>query len=71
MDFTNGVDKIDLSGLGFTSLTTSSPGSGQLRVSLSGDELTTYVKSDVATNFIIGFAGNQMAALDATDFIFG
>lgn len=70
-DFTNDVDKIDLSGLGFTSLVTGTPGAGQLRVSLSSDLSWTYVKSDTATNFIIAIQGNHLADLDADDFIFG
>ena len=69
-DFENGIDKIDLRGLGFASLVTSSPGAGELRASLSTDSTITYIKSDVTTNFLISISGDHLAELDNSDFVF-
>lgn len=70
-DFEDGVDKIDLSGLGFTTLVAGTPGVGQLRVTVNSDSSWTYIKSDTATNFLIAIQGDVLADLDVEDFIFG
>lgn len=71
VDFENGVDKIDLSGLGFTTLTTSATtASNQLKITYSSGTDRTYIQNG-QNNFEFFIDGNVAAALDATDFIFG
>lgn len=70
-DFENGSDKIDLSGLGFTTFITSGTTSaGQLRMSYSSTSDRTYVKSD-QIDFSFYLDGNRTGDLDSSDFIFG
>lgn len=69
-DFENGVDKIDLTGLGFTTLTSTTTVAGELRLSYSSTSDRTYVKSDqVDFNFYLD--GDRRGDLDNSDFIFG
>lgn len=69
-DFENGVDKFDLTGLGFTSLTASTTAAGELRFSYSSGSNRTVVKSD-QVDFTFYLTGDQRTNLDNSDFIFG
>lgn len=66
-DFTIGTDKIDVSGLGFTGVTTGTAGAGQLKVRYDSYYNYTYVY-DTGTGFGFYMAGNK-SALTAADFI--
>lgn len=66
-DFTIGVDKIDVTGLGFTGLTAGTAGAGQLKLRYDSYYNFTYVY-DTGTGFGFYMAGNKLA-LTAADFI--
>jgi parallel beta-helix repeat protein len=71
MDFTPGADKIDLTGLGFTSLiTTGTTSVGELRLAYSATSDRTYVRSDQST-FEVALSGDYRGVLNNSDFIFG
>eukprot|EP01030_Chromulinospumella_sphaerica_P007563 gene7563-7393_t len=72
-DFTVGVDKIDVSGLGFLGLGDGSNGTLYMTLNAAGDK--TYVKSAAAdadgNRFEIALNGNYLNTLTASDFVFG
>lgn len=72
-DFTAGVDKIDVSGLGFVGLGDGSNGTLYMTLNAAGDK--TYVKSAEAdadgNRFEIALSGNYLNTLTASDFVFG
>ncbi len=72
-DFTVGVDKIDVSALGFTGLGDGSNGTLYMTLNAAGDK--TYVKSSEAdadgNRFEIALSGNYLNTLTASDFVFG
>lgn len=72
-DFTAGVDKIDVSGLGFVGLGDGSNGTLYITLNAAGDK--TYIKSaetDADGNrFEIALNGNYLNTLTASDFVFG
>lgn len=72
-DFTAGVDKIDVSGLGFLGLGDGSNGTLYLTLNTAGDK--TYIKSAEAdadgNRFEIALNGNYLDTLTASDFVFG
>jgi parallel beta-helix repeat protein len=72
-DFTAGVDKIDVSGLGFVGLGDGHNGTLYITLNAAGDK--TYIKSAEAdTNgnrFEIALSGNYLNTLTASDFVFG
>lgn len=72
-DFTHGVDKIDVSALGFLGLGDGSNGTLYLSLNAAGDK--TYIKSSVPDadghRFEIALSGNYMNTLTADDFVFG
>lgn len=72
-DFTVGVDKIDVSGLGFIGLGDGSNGTLYMTLNAAGDK--TYVKSAEAdangNRFEIALSGNYLNTLTASDFVFG
>ncbi|EJM17019.1 parallel beta-helix repeat (two copies) [Pseudomonas sp. GM18] len=72
-DFTAGVDKIDVSGLGFLSLGDGHNGTLYITLNAAGDK--TYIKSaetDADGNrFEIALSGNYLNTLTASDFVFG
>lgn len=72
-DFTVGVDKIDVSGLGFLGLGDGSNGTLYLSLNAAGDK--TYIKSSEAdadgNRFEIALSGNYLNSLTASDFVFG
>jgi Ca2+-binding RTX toxin-like protein len=71
-DFTVGVDKIDVSGLGFLGLGDGSNGTLYMTLNAAGDK--TYVKSSQAdadgNRFEIALNGNYLNTLTASDFVF-
>lgn len=71
-DFENGIDLIDLSGLGFTDFTEAgTTNAGEIRVQLSGSGTYTFIKSNQLPDFTIALSGDRTADIDASDFIFG
>ena len=72
-DFTAGVDKIDVSGLGFLGLGDGSNHTLYMTLNAAGDK--TYVKSADAdadgNRFEIALNGNYLNTLTASDFVFG
>lgn len=72
-DFTVGVDKIDVSGLGFLGLGDGSNGTLYITLNAAGDK--TYIKSAEAdadgNRFEIALSGNYLNTLTASDFVFG
>ncbi|UVL01136.1 M10 family metallopeptidase C-terminal domain-containing protein [Pseudomonas sp. B21-048] len=72
-DFTAGVDKIDVSGLGFVGLGDGSNGTLYMTLNAAGDK--TYIKSAEAdadgNRFEIALNGNYLNTLSASDFVFG
>ena len=72
-DFTQGVDKIDVSALGFLGLGDGSNGTLYLSLNATGDK--TYIKSSQAdaegNRFEIALSGNYLNTLTADDFVFG
>ncbi|VVP77213.1 hypothetical protein PS934_00353 [Pseudomonas fluorescens] len=72
-DFTAGVDKIDVSGLGFLGLGDGSNGTLYITLNEAGDK--TYIKSAEAdadgNRFEIALSGNYFNTLTASDFVFG
>ncbi|KJZ33757.1 M10 family metallopeptidase C-terminal domain-containing protein [Pseudomonas fluorescens] len=72
-DFTAGVDKIDVSGLGFIGLGDGSNGTLYITLNAAGDK--TYIKSAEAdadgNRFEIALNGNYLNTLTASDFVFG
>src|SRR3990167_3808503 len=72
-DFTAGVDKIDVSGLGFLGLGNGSNGTLYMTLNSAGDK--TYIKSGEAdangNRFEIALSGNHLNPLTADDFVFG
>jgi parallel beta-helix repeat protein len=71
-DFTQGVDKIDVSALGFLGLGDGSNGTLYLSLNATGDK--TYIKSSQAdaegNRFEIALSGNYLNTLTADDFVF-
>ena len=68
-DFVVGTDKIDLTGLGFTGVTTGTPSPGQLKVSYDSYYNHTYVRDLTGgTGFGFYLSGNHTALTNA-DFI--
>ncbi|VVP23508.1 hypothetical protein PS874_03830 [Pseudomonas fluorescens] len=71
-DFTAGVDKIDVSGLGFLGLGDGSNGTLYMTLNTAGDK--TYIKSAEAdadgNRFEIALNGNYLDTLTASDFVF-
>jgi len=72
-DFTVGVDKIDVSGLGFLGLGDGHNGTLYITLNAAGDK--TYIKSAEAdadgNRFEIALNGNYLNTLTASDFVFG
>jgi parallel beta-helix repeat protein len=72
-DFTAGVDKIDVSGLGIIGLGDGSNGTLYMTLNAAGDK--TYIKSAEAdadgNRFEIALNGNFLNTLTASDFVFG
>lgn len=72
-DFTAGVDKIDVSGLGFIGLGDGHHGTLYITLNAAGDK--TYIKSAEAdadgNRFEIALNGNYLNTLTASDFVFG
>ncbi|NSX07228.1 right-handed parallel beta-helix repeat-containing protein [Pseudomonas lini] len=72
-DFTAGVDKIDVSGLGFVGLGDGRHGTLYITLNAAGDK--TYIKSAEAdadgNRFEIALNGNYLNTLTASDFVFG
>ncbi|PZW64995.1 putative secreted protein (type I secretion substrate) [Pseudomonas sp. URMO17WK12:I6] len=72
-DFTAGVDKIDVSGLGFVGLGDGHNGTLYITLNAAGDK--TYIKSAEAdangNRFEIALSGNYLNTLTASDFVFG
>jgi len=72
-DFTAGVDKIDVSGLGFLGLGDGSNDTLYITLNAAGDK--TYIKSAEAdtdgNRFEIALIGNYLNTLTASDFVFG
>lgn len=72
-DFTAGIDKIDVSGLGFLGLGDGSNGTLYITLNAAGDK--TYIKSAEAdadgNRFEIALSGNYLNTLTASDFVFG
>ncbi|MDI3273571.1 putative Ig domain-containing protein [Pseudomonas sp. AL03] len=72
-DFTAGVDKIDVSALGFLGLGDGSNGTLYMTLNAAGDK--TYIKSAEAdadgNRFEIALNGNYLNTLTASDFVFG
>lgn len=72
-DFTAGVDKIDVSGLGFLGLGDGSNHTLYMTLNAAGDK--TYIKSADAdadgNRFEIALNGNYVNTLTASDFVFG
>ncbi|MDH4559028.1 mannuronan epimerase [Pseudomonas sp. BN417] len=72
-DFTVGVDKIDVSGLGFLGLGDGHNGTLYITLNAAGDK--TYIKSAEAdadgNRFEIALNGNCLNTLTASDFVFG
>ncbi|PMZ91409.1 MULTISPECIES: M10 family metallopeptidase C-terminal domain-containing protein [unclassified Pseudomonas] len=72
-DFTVGVDKIDVSGLGYFGLGDGSNGTLYITLNAAGDK--TYIKSAEAdadgNRFEIALIGNYLNTLTASDFVFG
>lgn len=71
MDFVAGVDKIDVRGMGFTDLITSTNPTliNELRIAYSSTSNTTYVRND-ETDFEVALVGDQRTTLTASSFIF-
>ena len=71
-DFTAGVDRIDVSGLGFLGLGDGSNGTLYMTLNTAGDK--TYIKSAEAdadgNRFEIALNGNYLDTLTASDFVF-
>ncbi len=69
-DFEAGVDKIDLSGLGFTTLTTNkTTAAGELRVAYSVTSDRSYIRSE-QSDFEFYLSGDYRGKLTNSDFIF-
>ncbi|RON42094.1 M10 family metallopeptidase C-terminal domain-containing protein [Pseudomonas brassicacearum] len=72
-DFTAGVDKIDVSGLGIVGLGDGNNGTLYITLNAAGDK--TYIKSAEAdadgNRFEIALNGNYLNSLTASDFVFG
>lgn len=72
-DFTVGVDRIDVSALGFLGLGDGSNGTLYMTLNAAGDK--TYIKSSEAdadgNRFEIALSGNYLDTLTAADFVFG
>ncbi|NUT90031.1 type I secretion C-terminal target domain-containing protein [Pseudomonas corrugata] len=72
-DFTVGVDKIDVSSLGFIGLGDGTNGTLYMTLNSAGDK--TYIKSAEAdadgNRFEIALSGNYLNTLTASDFVFG
>lgn len=70
MDFTPGADRIDLSGLGFTSLIAgNTTAAGELRLAYSATSDRTYIRSD-QSSFEVALSGDYRGVLSNTNFIF-
>jgi Ca2+-binding RTX toxin-like protein len=70
-DFEHGVDKIDVSGLGFTGISFgASSNAGQLRIHDSAATNRTYIRDDHGSDFELYLDGDYMSSLTASDFIF-
>lgn len=70
VDFENGIDKIDVRGLGFDDFVTSgSTQAGELRLTYSAASDRTYVRTEQST-FEFFLDGDYRTTLDDTDFIF-
>ena len=67
-DFVDGVDMIDLRGLGYTGVVTTRTTAGELRVSYSSTTDRTYVRDD-ASDFLLALEGNHLGIQDS-DFLF-
>ncbi|EJM61988.1 parallel beta-helix repeat (two copies) [Pseudomonas sp. GM50] len=72
-DFATGVDKIDVSGVGFEGLGDGRNGTLYVTLNAAGDK--TYIKSAEAdadgNRFEIALSGNYLNTLTASDFVFG
>jgi parallel beta-helix repeat protein len=69
-DFDVSMDKIDVSGLGFTSLTSNiATIDGQLRIAYSSSSNRTYLRSDQSP-FEVALIGDYRSTLNAFNFIF-
>src|SRR5882672_963669 len=68
-DFHEGVDKIDVSALGYTGLAAGIASAGQLRLIYSANTCRTYVKDDHST-FEFYLKDNHLTTLTSQDFIF-
>ncbi len=69
-DFEQGIDKIDLRGLGYIGVTPGVPAEGQLRLVYSADSDRTYVRDDFSDFEFSLENGDYRAALTQDDFIF-
>ncbi len=67
-DFVVGQDKIDLTGLGFTGVTTGTPAAGQLKVSYNSYYNHTYVRDLGGSGFGLYLTGNHLG-LTNSDFL--
>lgn len=68
LDFEQGLDRIDLRGLGYTDVVTGRADAGELRLSYSAANDRTYIK-DSASDFLLCLDGDHMT-LQASDFLF-
>jgi Ca2+-binding RTX toxin-like protein len=67
-DFVEGIDKIDLTGLGFLGVTSSTPNVGQLKVSYDSYYKQTYVRDLAGSGFGFYLTGNHLGLTNA-DFV--
>lgn len=63
-DFVDGVDAIDLRGLGYTGVVTTRAAFGELRLSYSSTTDRTYVRDD-ASDFLFSLEGNHLGIQDS------
>lgn len=68
-DFETGIDKIDLSALGYTGFSTNIASAGQLRLSYSATTDRTSIQDD-QNGFRISLDGDFRQSLSANDFVF-
>ena len=66
-DFEHGIDKIDVSALGYTGITTHTAASGELRIAYSAASDRTYVRDD-HSDFEIALKGDYRGILTQDDF---
>jgi Ca2+-binding RTX toxin-like protein len=64
-DFVEGTDKIDVTGLGFTGITTGTPTAGQLKLTYDSYYKQTYVKDLGGSGFGFYMSGNHTALANA------